>query len=107
MFKSNLRILQIPDGRWQLLSPLVYNDITVPAGFITDLTTGFIEGKHTRASVLHDYALSLYTRLKADKIMREALPTLNVNPIIRIMLNVGAAIGTLCYYSKKFLTFWK
>ena len=65
---------------WVLVEPFEYvtshgATITVPYGFVTDLTTMWRE-KYAEAAVIHDYCLMLYTRDQARDIFDEALHTL-------------------------------
>ena len=69
--------------KWQLKIPLVYDEIVVPKGFVTDFAT--IPrilwpifppyGRHTKAAILHDYLYTSCTcsRRQSDKIFREAM----------------------------------
>lgn len=90
MFTTPLEVREIGyrDERviWELLSPLVYNDITVPAGFQTDLCSvprhpafvfGLVGAKLNRTGVLHDYAcrkdsIPVFTFEQANRLFWES-----------------------------------
>ena len=88
-FLSALQIAKLPDGQWRLVTPLVYRsallgcEITVPAGFATDLASvprlplAFLLAGDTahEAAVLHDYLyqVRLGTRAQADAVLDEAM----------------------------------
>jgi len=82
--------------------------ITVPVGFVTDFATiprpiwaiFPPTGKYTKAAVIHDYLTSnkgkipykgsdgnlyyrYYTKTQVDKIFREAMGVLKVNPVVK------------------------
>lgn len=84
MFKSPQIKLMNPDKQlWQLTSSLNYNDITVPIGFITDLSSVPRifwsiyppSGRYMAASIVHDflYCRHSVSRKKADIIFLEAM----------------------------------
>jgi len=91
-FKTPLVAHMLRDGKGyiKLVSPLVYDDITVPAGFESDgasiprlfwwLIGGPFSGKYRDAAVLHDYLCKHpdYTRKQADDIFLEAMAELGV-----------------------------
>ena len=71
----------------------------VPAGFKTDLTTSWFEGRHTDASVLHDYLLKQaklnnYSRNFADATMNLAMKSLGVRPWRRRVIMMGITLNT-------------
>jgi hypothetical protein len=91
------------DKGWRLLSSFRYysdtinGNITVPAGFFTDLASvprimrwlvPVANAKNRKAAIVHDYLCyeeiqEMYNidQRTADKIFREALAVCNVNPI--------------------------
>lgn len=100
MFKSQLVIEDISGTKkWRLVEPLQWVSgvsWTVPSGFITDLSTLWFEGRHTRASVLHDYLLSQSVGRKyADDMMEEAMLTLGVKPWRRRLIMIGIRTKTI------------
>lgn len=100
MFKDELHYKPFED-RYKLTQRLTYKASNgtihiIPQGFITDLTTYYIEGKWTRASVLHDYLLSIsMDRDLADMQMREAMRSLKVDGFNYHVISVGLRIGNL------------
>ena len=68
---------------YELLEPIVYNDIIVPSGVITDFASVPIglqwlykpTGKYSRSAVLHDYLYTIkdFPRYEADLIFLEAM----------------------------------
>jgi hypothetical protein len=80
--------------------------IRVPIGFKTDFATTWIfrfilpkTGKHNEAAVVHDYLCYLankgqYSRKRADKIFKEAMSVLKVNPIRKHVMYGGVATYT-------------
>lgn len=96
VFSKDAVIRIIPGGDWELISPLTYQhpvlgEITVPAGFITDLasiprichrivnpcTTGT-----RRPAIIHDYlytGISSLTRKQADRVLYDALRECGIN----------------------------
>lgn len=95
MFVRPLIIEKIPNTiYWTLKEPLVWDDgsfpISVPRGFKTDLTTRWFEGRHTEASVLHDYLLVTgHPWPVANHMMYQAMLTLNVHPLRRSIIMLG------------------
>jgi hypothetical protein len=75
-----------PDGKnWLVLEPIEYVTdrgewIDIPAGFKTDLTSNYREGKWTKASILHDwlYSCGRFSKRRSDTIYREAMKSLGV-----------------------------
>ena len=89
--------------RWRVTQHLAYHSATgdnfsVPPGFVTNLTSAIrIEGRHTPASVLHDYLLAEtdLPRRDCDEYFLEAMTTLGVNVLVRYLMYAGARIGSL------------
>ena len=86
MFESHLTITKTPgkSKEYLLAAPLVFRDgeqtWTVPSGFKTDLSTFWIEGRHTECAVLHDWVLYA-TRNDyriANSVMRRAMVSIGV-----------------------------
>jgi len=86
MFKTELVIKKVRgrSNKYVVVHPLIfdtgkYGVFTVPAGFNTDLSTYWIEGKHTSAAVVHDFALVTgQGRTRSNDIMYIALKSLGV-----------------------------
>lgn len=103
-FLSSLSTTKIGAKLWALNEPLVYrygyNLITVPKDFKTDLTTYYYEGRHTEASVLHDYLLSTSTRDKALIVMRSSLESLGVPRFQKFIILSGVKFGNILHSLK-------
>jgi len=98
-FTTNFKGELIGKNLWKNLEKFEYHIgsypsdevITVPIGFPTDFASTpriiwpFISpvDRHAKAAIIHDYCYyyGLYTRKISDKIYREALRVLNINPI--------------------------
>lgn len=89
-FITTLQAEKIPgySMRWTLLADLVYIDRrafrhAAQKGFITDLTTYGPEGRHSEASVLHDWLLAHTTKTRKEcaTLMYEAMQDLKVNVV--------------------------
>lgn len=66
---------------------------TVPVGFRTDLTTRWFEGRHTEASVLHDFMLvEGHSFSEANAMMRVAMKELQVHPVRRFIIMTGVTV---------------
>ena len=93
-FKTNLCVEQIIHTKdWRLVNDLVWKNYVVPAGFKTDLTTFWFEGRHTPASVLHDYLLLQGHSFKfANRVMNEAMKELKVKTFERRCIMVGITL---------------
>lgn len=95
MFTTRLHIEKIPGTiHWVLIDPLVWEDemltVSVPRGFKTDLTTRWFEGRHTEASVVHDYLLDTgHPFPVANEMMRRAMIDLDVRPWRRAIIMLG------------------
>ncbi len=98
MFKNRLRIEKLPKSKnWQLINPLIWDDemmtMSVPVGFTTDLTTRWFEGRHTEASVIHDYLLKTgHPWPVANEMMRRAMIELDVHPFRRKIIMIGITV---------------
>ena len=87
-FRTDLVVRKVRgrSHKYELAAPLLFFDselghvITVPKGFKTDLSTYWIEGKHTEAAIVHDYLLvhSELPREIADQVMYNAMKSLGV-----------------------------
>jgi len=89
-------------SRYEVLAPLIYEGahftVIVPAGYITDLTTWYPEGRHTPASIMHDYWLDKTGNWSdANQLMVEILKDeqLKVRAWNRSIITVGINIGRL------------
>jgi len=104
MWKTKLKVKynkETNPKEFTLVEPLVWNDISVPIGFVTDFASvpkylRWIyppQGKYSKASVVHDrmYSVNWYTKELADK------------TFLNIMLHDGVNKKTayLFYYSVK------
>ena len=99
-----LIVKQVGSRRWQLMYPLRWAEIEVPAGFVTDFasTPRWLwwlvppYGTYAWPSVIHDW---LYftdtggTRREADEAFREAMQDAGVPRWQRWLLYVGVRIG--------------
>ena len=109
MFKTPLKIEWLVDQskgfntRVKVLDALVWDDgtynITVPDGFISDLTTLWPEGKHSRCSVMHDY---LTTKKKnwgfANRVFKKSLKADGVGFIMRNIMVAGVQLNRFKYW---------
>lgn len=94
--------------KWRLLSPIYFDDVVVPAGFITDLGTiprifwAVFDPVNTyaAATIIHDYRLeqgrnpddgkiSLNDRKLADQLFQRALHDLDVSGFRLLALSVA------------------
>jgi len=87
MWLSKLKVKYIEGTKdpklYELTQPLIWGDIIVPKGFVTDFasTPKYIhwlykpQGKYSKASVVHDfmYSVNWYTRKIADKTFLEIM----------------------------------
>lgn len=117
----------IRDGRsqWGVQRPLTYhagdrtNSITIPAGFVTDLTSvprwGWVlippDGPWVKAAIVHDFLYATigtgkwkghpasitrptpYSRLESDRILGEAMKDLGVGPVARTIIYWAVRLG--------------
>ena len=116
MFLNRLRMEHVSGKtEWLIHEPFRYEladkscVITVPAGFVTDLTsvprilfTIFPrDGKYLEAAIIHDYLYSVQkdcdgnsiSRKFADKVFLEAMKSLNVRWTRRRAIYVGVRTG--------------
>ena len=90
-FLTSLQLEEWDSRRWRLVTPLAFQlgagvEITVPAGFITDLasTPRFLwpifppHGAHQRAAVLHDW---LYSRPDCPRVIADAVFVSAMKPL--------------------------
>ncbi|ATV68264.1 hypothetical protein CTM92_06320 [Fusobacterium pseudoperiodonticum] len=119
MEMSKLLVKDLMNGKFELVSDYIYQIenyvIKVPRGFITDYASiprifrpiVLPYGKHSGASVVHDYLYSKdcdldIERKKADKIFLEILKEEGVNPILaRLMYIAVRVFGKIRYKIKK------
>jgi len=119
MEMSKLLVKDLMNGKFELVSDYIYQIenyvIKVPRGFITDYASiprifrpiVLPYGKHSGASVVHDYLYSKscdldIERKKADKIFFEILKEEGVNPILaRLMYIAVRVFGKIRYKIKK------
>lgn len=81
-----------------------YGIIVVPKGFFTDLSTYWLEGKHTRAAIVHDYVLyDGHTRAEAADIMNLAMQDLGVSWARRNLILIAIRSYNGWVYTKNFL----
>lgn len=99
-----------------LLSPLVYfsallkRELTVPAGFVTDLASipralwAILPpiGKYDRAAVLHDflYRFGGVTRAEADGVLKEAMEVKGVSRLVCWAIYTGIRSGGWVVWNK-------
>lgn len=119
-FLSELVLVPCEGTKWKLNSPLSYSvpgvDITVPAGFKTDLASIpravrpliSVHGKHTRAAVIHDYLYSIQKingewikRSKADKVFHLAMLELGVGRFKARIMWSAVRSGGWVYFNKQ------
>jgi hypothetical protein len=116
---SKLLVKDLMNGKFELISDYIYQIenyvIRVPQGFVTDYASiprifrpiVLPYGKHSGASVVHDYLYSKdcdldIERKKADKIFLEILKEEGVNPILARLMYVAVRIfGKIRYKIKK------
>ena len=119
MEMSKLLVKDLMNGKFELVDDYVYQIenyvIKVPQGFITDYASiprifrpiVLPYGKHSGASVVHDYLYSKgcnlnIERKKADKIFLEILKEEGVNPILARLMYIAVRIfGKIRYKIKK------
>lgn len=105
---SKLDVEQVEDvsnegrGSWKLLSPLIYNDIEVPVGFVTDFASvpripfvfDLCGDRGNLASTVHDYLYSVrkYPRKQCDQVFRVALVEQGVKPWIARLMYWGVRL---------------
>lgn len=73
-------------AKWSLVYSLYFQEIKVPKGFVTDMGTiprflWFLfdpVNQYAKATIIHDYALSIKEREEADRIFKEALLMLDI-----------------------------
>ena len=116
---SKLLVKDLMNGKFELISDYIYqieeHVIKVPKSFVTDYASiprifraiVLPYGKHSGASVVHDYLYSKgcelnIERKKADKIFLEILKEEGVNPILaRLMYIAVRCFGKTRYKIKK------
>ena len=119
MEMSKLLVKDLMNGKFELISDYIYQIenyvIRVPKSFVTDYASiprifraiVLPYGKHSGASVVHDYLYSKNCELnierkKADKIFLEILKEGGVNPILaRLMYIAVRCFGKTRYKIKK------
>ena len=119
MEMSKLLVKDLMNGKFELISDYIYQIeervIRVPKSFVTDYASiprifraiVLPYGKHSGASVVHDYLYSKNCELnierkKADKIFFEILKEEGVNPILaRLMYIAVRCFGKTRYKIKK------
>ena len=119
MEMSKLLVKDLMNGKFELISDYIYQIeervIRVPKSFVTDYASiprifraiVLPYGKHSGASVVHDYLYSKSCELnierkKADKIFLEILKEEGVNPILaRLMYIAVRVFGKIRYKIKK------
>ena len=119
MEMSKLLVKDLMNGKFELISDYIYQIenyvIRVPKSFVTDYASiprifrpiVLPYGKHSGASVVHDYLYSKSCELnierkKADKIFLEILKEEGVNPILaRLMYIAVRCFGKTRYKIKK------
>jgi len=114
---TKLLVKDLMNGKFELFSDYVYKTkeylIKVPKGFVTDyasipkLLRAIIlpYGKHSGASVVHDYLYSKgcelnIERKKADKIFLEILKEEGVNPILARLMYIAVRVFGKIRYKK-------
>ena len=116
---SKLLVKDLMNGKFELISDYIYqieeHVIKVPKSFVTDYASiprifraiVLPYGKHSGASVVHDYLYSKgcelnIERKKADKIFFEILKEEGVNPILARLMYIAVRIfGKIRYKIKK------
>ena len=118
-FLTKLRVEEIDDGRWRLLSKLVYVSslagvIEVPAGFETDFASVprvpvaywlFGDVAH-EAAVIHDflYSTGAVPRAMADGVLLEAMEITGIPHWRRLPIYWAVRMGGASHYTTKQLT---
>ena len=100
------KLILTPDGwkHWILVQDFVEGDITVPAGFRTDLASvprflwAFIPpmGRYTQAVVVHDWMCAnpaMYERKYADKVMYQISLKYKTRKWKARIMYIGVRIG--------------
>ena len=117
MFTTRLQVeKRLSSKKWVLTAPLVWDGkrrVVVPDGFETDLTTRWFEGKHTEASVVHDYCLKRFFGWpESNEIMLDCMVFLNVHPLRRKYIFAAVTVnGWYHNYIKgpitRFIALWQ
>lgn len=107
-FQTTLKTEQIASNSWRLTEDLVYGDITVPKGFITNYASievfhniflfpiyALFAGYGNYASTIHDYLYSRKTmsRKDADEVFYQALRSEGVAKWRAKLMWAGVRIG--------------
>lgn len=117
-FLTNLEVATRPDGRWMLLSPLVYKSdvlgvgfVSVPGGFDTDFASvprlpfmyWLLGGRANQAAVIHDYLYrtAIVTRAQADRVFAEAAGVEGVSWLARWTMWTGLRVGGWAAYDQR------
>lgn len=113
-FLTPLRVEEVSHDLWRLLEPLAYKSsllgrtVQIQAGFVTDLASiprwlplarVLLRGHARRAAVLHDAAYRYgaplaRNRLKADRLMLEAMKAQETGRIRRALIYGGVRAGS-------------
>lgn len=112
---SLLQVEKMPNGRWRVLSPLIYlsryaGRIAVPRGFDTDFASvprlplmfWLLGDRGHMAATLHDYLYRTgrVTRATADAVFWEALE-LEANRVERFAFWAGVRLGGWASYHER------
>ena len=97
MFLSDLIIKKVrgKSDKYVVCEPLEYQAPgklwTVPQGFETDLSTFWLEGRHTDCAVLHDWVLHVTDNdfKRANKVMDEAMESVGTRWLNRKLIMLG------------------
>ena len=117
-FQTPLEVTRRPDGRWVLLSPLVYHSdlreiggVHVPTGFDTDFASvprlpfmfWLLGDRGHPAAVVHDYLYrkAIVTRSVADAVFYEALRVDGEGMISAFLMWTGVRMGGWVSYDQR------
>jgi len=121
-FLTDLKVERIPNGKWRLLEPLIYESRTVgviiaPTGFETDFASvpripfayWFFGGMNDKEGVIHDWLYNTghvtfiggptVTRCQADAVLPGAI-------ISEELTSLGDCDSLVCYTATAARNFW-
>jgi len=99
----------IGKNKWETLEPIPFSIVSpfyksgyVPSGFNTDMASiprlfwSVLPtyGKYAKSAIIHDYALKILSRNKADMIFKTSLKRDNVRPLVITVLYLGVRLRT-------------
>ena len=82
------------EGLFRLTAPFIWNDVTVPQGYVTDFASiprpfrwlFCTSGKSAKAALLHDWLMSRQDIPKATRVFGEVLKESNVSAFSRFCM---------------------